>query len=65
MGRSRKQPRSRKTGKRGGNAIPPSEGEADLRLIVRNALSGGYAVVNNSFILYYENKGGRAHEALL
>ena len=26
---------------------------------------GGYAVVNNSFILYYENKGGRAHEALL
>jgi hypothetical protein len=25
----------------------------------------GYAVVNNSFILYYENKGGRAHEALL
>lgn len=26
---------------------------------------GGFAVVNNSFILYYENKGGRAHEALL
>ncbi|MBL9133601.1 MAG: amidophosphoribosyltransferase [Verrucomicrobiaceae bacterium] len=26
---------------------------------------GGYAVVNNSFILYCEDKGGRAHEALL
>jgi hypothetical protein len=34
-------------------------------LIVRNARSGGYAGVNTSFILYCENKGGRAHEALL
>lgn len=42
--------------KKGGNAIPPSEAEADLRLIVRHALSGGYAVMNNSFILSYENK---------
>lgn len=26
---------------------------------------GGYTVVNSSFVLFYENKGGRAHEALL
>ena len=26
---------------------------------------GGYAVANNSFILYCEAKDGRAHEALL